>query len=204
MKDKGKGSGRSAGTGFAAGGALAILSITAATAVYPNYSERSQAISYLGGAGVPTEIYWDICVVVVGILWIWSTYLLFRNSGRKIRPFVFYLAGIGFLLVGLSPWNIRPLAHYLGAYMIFIFGAISSLSAVGITRGSMAKMSLAAGITSIAAYLSGYIGGGNILGPGGIERMIFYPILLWQIAFGGYLIFLHEYRGVEIESSPTL
>ena len=182
----------SAGTGFAVGGALAILATTAATAVYPTYSERTQAISFLGGSGVPTEIYWDTCIVIVGMLWIWSTYLLFKKSGRKVRPFAFYLAGLGFLLVGTSPWNIRPFTHYLGAQLIFLFGAISSISAYGITRGAMAKISLAAGTVSMASYLSGYVGMGTLLGPGGIERMIFYPILLWQIAFGGYLSFRSE------------
>lgn len=179
--------GRNAGTGFAVGGALAILSITAASAVYPDYSTRSQAISYLGGAGVQTEIFWDMAVIVVGILWMWSTYLLFRKSGRVVRPIVFFLAGTGFILVGASPWNVSPLTHYLGANMIFLFGSISSLSACGMTEGAMSKISLISGIASISAYISGYVGGGYILGPGGIERMIFYPILLWQIAFGGYL-----------------
>lgn len=192
-------SGRNAGTGFAVGGALAILGTTAAIAVYPAYSERSQAISYLGGSGVPTEIFWDIAVVIVGILWIWSTYLLFRKSGRIIRPMIFYLAGAGFLLVGLSPWNLRPFTHYLGAQMIFIFGAISCISAYGITRGAISKISLVCGITSIAAYLSGYFGGAYLLGPGGVERMIFYPILLWQIAFGGYL----SYRTALPQESPA-
>lgn len=176
------------GTGFALGGGIALLSITAATAVYPTYSVRSQAISYLGGSGVPTEIFWNLCVILVGLLWLWSTYLLFHKSGSRIKPVVFYLAGLGFILVGTSPWNLRPLTHYLGAQLIFIFGAFSCLIGFRITTGSLSKLSLISGLFSITSYVSGYFGSYYLLGPGGIERMIYYPILMWEIAFGGYLI----------------
>lgn len=176
------------GTGFAVGGGLALLSITAATAVYPSYSIRNQAISYLGGQGTPTELFWNTAVIIVGILWLYSTYLFFRGSGSKIKPVVFYLVGIGFLMVGTSPWNLRPLPHYIGANLIFIFGAISCLIGFRITRGTLSWLSLLSGCVSLISYISGYFGSGILLGPGGIERMIYYPILLWEIAFGGYLI----------------
>lgn len=176
------------GTGFAAGGILAMLITTAASAVYPTYSSRNDAISYLGGAGVPTEIFWDLSIVIVGLLWIWSTYMLFRKSNMKLPPILFYLAGSGFLLVGFSPWNQSPTTHYLGANLIFLFGAFSAIATSRLTYGSMAKISVICGLISILAYVSGYIGSANILGPGGVERMIFYPIILWEIAFGGYLL----------------
>ena len=180
------------GTGFAVGGALAILFTTAATAIYPSYSERSQAISYLGGAGVPTEIFWDMSTIIVGILWIWGTHRLFYRSGLKFRPAIFYLAGIGFLLVGSSPWNQFPLTHYTGAQFIFIFGAASCILGYRMTKGPFSGISLIAGLFSILSYLSGYFGGDFLLGTGGMERMIFYPILLWQILFGGYLMSQHQ------------
>lgn len=184
------------GTGFALGGGIAILSITAATSIYPNYSVRNQAISFLGGNGVPTQIFWNSAVIIVGILWLWSTYLLFHNSSSKIRSIAFYPAGVGFLLVGTSPWNLFPITHYLGANLIFLFGSVSCLVAYRMMKGSLSKISLMSGLIPIAAYISGYFGSNALLGPGGIERMIFYPILLWQIAFGGYLISYFHYDGI--------
>lgn len=180
--------GRNPGTGFVLGGGIALLSITAAEAVYPTYSVRQQAISYLGGSGVPTEIFWNAAVILVGILWITSTFLLFRGTGARIKPAAFYLAGIGFLLVGTSPWNLRPETHYLGANLIFLFGAISCFAGSRLTKGALTGISVMAGVVSILSYLSGYVGLGNIIGSGGIERMIYYPILLWVIAFGGYVM----------------
>lgn len=187
-RSTGNTSGRNPGTGFAAGGMLAILSITSASAVYPDYSSRSQAISYLGGSGVPTGVFWNVSVLLAGILWLYSTYLFSRSEGHNLSSFFLYPAGLGFILVGLSPWNVFPVTHYLGANLIFLSGALSSVSVSRRVRGPMSGISLFAGVISIVSYISGYFGSYNILGPGGIERMIFYPILLWEIAFGGYLM----------------
>ncbi|MGC8506567.1 MAG: DUF998 domain-containing protein [Thermoplasmata archaeon] len=185
---------KNTGIGFAAGGTLAILAITVAEAIYPTYSSRNDAISYLGGAGVPTELFWDSAVVVVGCLWLWGTFNLFRGSHRKVSPIFFTLTGIGFLLVGLSPWNQSPITHYIGANFIFLFGSLSAISASRFTSGAMVKLSILSGFLSLGAYVSGYFGSYYILGPGGIERMIFYPILLWSIAFGGYALNAHGLR----------
>lgn len=179
---------RNPGTGFAVGGILVILALTAGVSIYPKYSVRYDAISYLGSAGVPTEIFWNSTLVIVGLLWITSTFILFRTREKKFWSITFYLTGAGLILVGLSPWNQFPLTHYIGAQLAFIFGALSCLVGSRIVTGSMSKISVFAGLFSIFAYLSGYIGSNNLLGSGGIERMIYYPILLWQIAFGGYLI----------------
>ena len=152
------------GTGFAYAGGIAILSITAASAMFPNYSSRYDAISDLGGAGTTTELFWNICVVIVGILWIWSSYLFFHIEKRKFSSKFFYLAGIGFILVGTSPWNVYPFTHYIGAQLIFIFGVLSCLAGSRIATGTISKLSMVAGLASFGSYLSGYFGMYIILG----------------------------------------
>lgn len=180
------------GAGFASAGIIAILSITSATAIYPDYSTRNQAISYLGGAGVRTELFWDISVLLAGVLWLIGTYFLYRDSRRIALAVFLCLAGVGFILVGFSPWNVFPATHYIGANMIFLFGALGSLTSSRFTKGPFSAISVIAGLLSVAAYASGYFGGDYILGPGGIERMIYYPVLLWSIGFGGYLMNTHQ------------
>lgn len=179
---------RNAGTGFAVGGLLAMLAVTSAQAIYPTFVTRNDAISTLGGAGTPTEFFWNTVLLIVGILWIWSTFTLFKGKGRKLGSIVFYLAAVGFILVGLSPWNQYPFTHYLGAQLAFLFGALSCIFGSRFSSGTVSKISIFAGVFSLAAYLSGYFGSDYVLGPGGIERMIYYPILLWAIVFGGYLL----------------
>lgn len=183
---------RNPGTWFAAAGILAMLSITSAQAVYPNFSTRNDAISYLGGAGVVTELFWNLCVIVVGIIWLSGTYVLYRRERNRFMTVLLLLAGIGFLLVGTSPWNVFPVTHGIGANMVFFFGAVSCLSASRKFTGPFSVISIIMGSMSLAAYISGYFGSYNILGPGGVERMIYYPILLWAIGFGGHLMYKYQ------------
>lgn len=176
------------GTGFVVGGMLSMLVTTAFQAVYPTFSTRTDAISFLGGVGEPTAIFWNTAIVISGLLWILSTYRLFKGSGKTVSSIIFYLAGIGFILVGLSPWDKYPLTHSIGAHLVAFFGAISSLLAWRFTKGSFSKFSLAAGIISFIALFGGYLGLGILFGSGGDERLIFYPIMLWEIGLGGYLL----------------
>ncbi len=176
------------GTGFLISGMLAMLVTTAFQAVYPAFSTRTDAISFLGGVGEPTAIFWNATIVVVGLLWILSSYILFKGSGKKVSSIVFYLAGAGFILVGISPWDLYPLTHSIGAHLVAIFGALGSLLAFRFTGSNFSKFSLAAGTISLLALFGGYLGLGILFGSGGDERLIFYPILLWEIGFGGYLL----------------
>ncbi len=180
------------GTGFAVGGILAMLVTTASQAVYPTFSTRNDAISTLGGVGEPTSLVWNSAIVLTGLLWLLSTYKLFHNGGRKLSSVPFYLAGIGFLFVGLSPWNKYPVTHTIGALLVFFFGAISCLVAWRLTGKTIGKISLVSGVLPFLAFFGGVDGLDNLLGTGGAERMIYYPILLWAIAFGGYLLNLEN------------
>lgn len=179
---------RNPGTGFAVSGILSILAITAASAVYPDYSSRNQAISYLGGAGVSTELFWNSAVVLVGIILFVSSYLFFRRDHFPALSVFLALTSIGFLMVGTSPWNVYPVTHGIGANLIFIFGTASCLDASIRFSGSFSHISLAMGILSIIAYISPYFVGYSLFGSGGFERLLFYPILMWLIAFGGFMI----------------
>ena len=106
----------------------------------------------------------------------------------KLRILVLALPGTGFLFSGLSPWDQLPLTHSIGAHFIFIFGFLSCIIGSRMTTGSVSGISIVCGILSLFSFFSGYLGGAYILGSGGIERMIFYPILLWAVVFGGYLV----------------
>lgn len=176
------------GLGFATGGIMAMLLTAASEAAYPGFSVRYDAISGLGGAGAPTEVFWDGQLLIVGILWLMDTYILFHGKRKIFSPVAFYLSGTGLMMVALSPWNVYPASHYLGAQIVFLFGVLSCFAAYGIASGPMRYVSIASGILSLSAYIAGYIGAYSVLGPGGLERMIFYPIFLWEICFGGYLL----------------
>ena len=176
------------GTGFALGGAIALLLTTAAEAIDPGYSVHSDAISYLGGRGAPTGGFWDLQLLVVGVLWLWSSALLFRWRLRPYRSLPFYLTGGGLVLVATSPWNVSPAIHGIGAVTALLAGIGSCVVGGGLAAGRMRTLSYLAAAAALGAFLVGLVGGIGLLGPGGLERMEYYPIFLWSIAFGGYLL----------------
>ena len=176
------------GTGFALGGAIVLLLTTAAEAMDPGYSVHTDAISYLGGQGVASAWFWDLQLLIVGVLWLWSSALLFRWKLRPYRSLAFYLTGVGLVLVATSPWNVSPVLHGIGALTALLAGIGSCVVGGGLTRGRMRALSYLAGAAALGAFLVGFVGGFGVLGPGGLERMQYYPIFLWSIAFGGYLL----------------
>ncbi len=178
------------GSGFALGGVMIFMIITISEAAIPGYSIRTDAISYLGGAGASTALFWNAGLLVFGILWVTSSYLLFRRVGRLLHSIVFYLAGLGFIIVSLSPWNVSPTLHGIGAQSAFIFGAISCLISPGLIGGHLKKISYALGFFAFSVYISGYLGLEYMAftGSGGVERMLYYPVILWEIVFGSFLM----------------
>ncbi len=178
---------RISGLSFALGGIIAILLTTASEAAFVGYSVRTDAISGLGGAGSPTEIFWNFQLLISGLLWCVGTLMLFRAQGHWVRTLFLLLTGIGLLLVSISPWNVDPAVHGIGAQMAAYFGIISCFLSYGITTSPFRLFSLFAGTFALAALLLSFFGF-SALGPGGIERMIYYPVFLWEIGFGGYLM----------------
>ncbi|MCL4329250.1 MAG: DUF998 domain-containing protein [Candidatus Thermoplasmatota archaeon] len=174
------------------GGIIFFLCTTAAEAAIPGYSVRTDAISYLGGAGSPTELFWNFQLLVVGVLWIASTYLLFRGRGHVLLSVSFYLTSIGIVMVSLFPWNVLSSLHGIGALMAFIFGSLTCIGSPRIISGQLKKTSVSLGLISLAAWTLNIFGLANVLGGGGAERMLYYPIILWAIAFGAYLQALHS------------
>jgi hypothetical membrane protein len=64
----------------------------------------------------------------------------------------------------------------------------TAIAAAKIVKSPFSHFSILMGIASITAL---FLYGANIylgLGPGGMERMIAYPVILWAISFGGYLM----------------
>ncbi len=176
------------GGGFVVGGAMVLLLTTAAEAIDPGYSVHTDAISYLGGAGAATELFWDLQLFLAGLLWLWSSGLLFRWSLRPRRSLTFYLTGVGMILVSVAPWNVLPSVHGIGALSVLLFGIGSCVVGGRIAHGGMSTLSYLLASISLVAFLAGFLGAFGGLGPGGLERMYYYPIFLWEVAFGGYLL----------------
>jgi hypothetical membrane protein len=175
---------RWAGLLLAAGAVQFLLALVVSESLYPNYSVADNFISDLGVG--PVAGIFNGSVFALGVAVLGAAYLLWRASGDLILPPAVALAGLGAIGVGIFPEGTGP--HFAVSAITFFFGGVAALLTYRLKVGRLeAALSALLGLIGLAAL--GLFGSGNYLGlgPGGMERMIAYPILLWATAAGGYL-----------------
>ena len=163
---------------------FAIIGLTVAESVYPGYSV---SINYISDLGVgPAALIFDPSIILVGLVVLATAWFLLRAFKDRLVSVVVALAGVGAIAVGVFTESFGVI-HELVSLWTFIFIALSAILAMRIVRPPFQYISVLLGLLSLAAlglYISKtYIG----LGPGGMERMIVWPVLAWGLAFGGYL-----------------
>lgn len=190
-----------AGVLFSFGGILFLLLTTASESLYPHFSFQTNAISDLAALGMRTTIIEEAAIFGLGISWSLGAYYLFRNTGKKGLMILNMLPGIGFLIAGISPENVNVLVHSIGTFA-FPLGAIVVIFSYRIIDSPLKYFSVALGTTSLVATFfifagyrvicgtCGYQQGMSdlLLGLGGLESLIIYPLLIWLIGFGSYLL----------------
>lgn len=189
-----------------------ILGVIVAEATYPNYSISQNFLSDLGatcpnGAGTspcfivqPSSLIFNTILSLLGLLTLASAYLIHRTVGKRLFPTFFGLWGLGALICGIFPETII-LVHELGALVAFMSGGIALLVAyrLGLDMSKTFRYaSIILGVLALAALIPvifsiiipPFIRWNNDfgIGPGGMERVVAYPITLWELAFGTYLM----------------
>ncbi|HTW55485.1 MAG TPA: DUF998 domain-containing protein [Thermoplasmata archaeon] len=182
--------------------ALAVASVQFVAAMivvqsrYPHYSLSANYISDLGGASSPWALVFDASVIFLGAATLVAVLLIASAfDDRPIRS-----AGLGILLaaalgaigVGVFPETTHVLdgnAHEIATAIAFVGAAVGFLVLSGAMRdGAHWRLSrpytivsgLVAGVATILFFFGVYLG----LGPGGMERLVVAPILLWMIVEG--------------------
>lgn len=129
----------------------------------------------------------DISLVVFGFLILLAAYSLWQTSKPRALVGLMIVAGVGGILNGI--FSETAMTVHLGVALIFnISAALAAIAAFSLEDAPLRYFSVAMGLTTLAAIM--FLSNGTYLGlgPGGIERMAAYPILLWTIGFGGYLM----------------
>jgi hypothetical membrane protein len=190
-----------------------ILGIIVAESTYANYSVSQNFLSDLGatchsGAGTspcfivqPSSIVFNSALFLLGLLSIAGAYLIYRALGRRLFPTLFGLFGVGTLLTGVFPETFI-IVHELAALLAFVCGGIAVLCSVnlGLEMPRFFRyVSMLLGVLALAALIPVVFSGPFMrlnndfgIGPGGMERMVAYPIVLWDLAFGAYLMRPHR------------
>lgn len=188
-----------AGTLLTAAGAITLMGIITAEALYPNdYSTANNEISDLGqrsAEGVilqPSGYVFTAAMVIAGLATIGAGALLLRSSLGVFVGAAVLLNGVGTLGVGLFPSSEQGgLAHVSFAVISFGFGGLCGIAGGRSQRGALSWASYLLGtVVLLGLVLFGESEGGitSELGVGGAERWIAYPVVLWQVMFGGALM----------------
>ena len=182
-----------------------ILALVIAEALYPGYSVSDNYVSDLGVG--PSSAVFNSSVFLLGILLLVGIYFLRHSADFKSVNLLLVLMAVGAMSVGIFTKDFT-LAHGAVSSMAFFFAGLSAIVSFKAVKKPLSLISLILGLMTLGAlalFSCGVITSGSLtsdiaydsifylgLGPGGMERMIVYPALIWLAGFGGYLVGLQE------------
>ena len=194
-----------AGTLFLIAATQFLLCLAISEALYPGYSLSANYISDLGVG--PSAIIFNSSVFLLGLLILFGIYFLRHAPNFKILNILLLLMALGTMGVGVFT-EAFTLIHGAIASVAFFFAALSAISSVKVLKKPLSLISIVLGfvtLTALALYSMGIVTSGSVtssvaldssfylgLGPGGMERMIVYPALMWLAGFGGHLVTKQE------------
>jgi hypothetical membrane protein len=172
---------------------------------YPNYNVANNYISDLGtncsSSGtcyVPPE-WWvfNSSAVILGLLLMLGAYYWYRSFRWRPAFALLTLAGIG--LVGLGVFNeTYEVPHLAFSLLVFLSLGLSAVILFRFQKSPLSYFSLALGLVTLVAIVlytpdtGVYFGGQFGIGPGGLERLIVYPMVVWGLGFAGQLMASEE------------
>jgi hypothetical membrane protein len=171
-----------------------IIALIVAEALYPGYSVAQNFISDLGATCLatcvivqPTSMIFNSSITLLGLLTIVSSYFIKRWSGSRVLTFFVAMIGVGATGVGVFP-ETTGVIHHIVSLITFVFAGLSAITSYKVQKAPSSYFSVLLGVMTLATlvmYVSNVFLG---LGPGGMERMIVYPALIWAVAFSGLLL----------------
>ncbi len=190
-----------AGTLFFVAASQFVLALTVSEALYPGYSVSGNYISDLGVG--PSSVVFNSSVFLLGLLLFFGTYFLRNVESFKTLSILLLLMALGTMSIGVVT-KAFTVPHGAVSSAAFFFAGLSALVSSKVLKKPFSIISTVLGLMTLGALALFSIGmttSGSLtstealdslfylgLGPGGMERMIIYPALMWLVAFGGYLL----------------
>ncbi len=194
-----------AGFLFFLAGSVIFMGIITAEIFYPGvytYTTANSMISDLGATEPPFSIItqpsaniFNFSMIISGILILIGAYFLFRSYNDRIAAILVGLLGFGALGVGVFPGNINP-QHPLFALTTFIAGGLSAIYSFRLINSPFKYLAIVFGVVPLFFLFAAnsFI---PVMGGGGVERWIAYPVVLWILGFGGYLMGLGSKKRID-------
>jgi hypothetical membrane protein len=185
---------------FMVAGSTILLGIITAEALFPgDYSTSEHSVSTLastfepgGDVREPSATIFNLTMTVTGLMIASGAFLLSGHGWAM--PIALGVLGIAVFLVGIFPGEVvdgEPSTegvHPIVALLAFLGGAAAALLAARVTRAPFRYLSAVFGLICLSALFSSGALGDTKLGEGGVERWVIYPVVLWLLALGGYLL----------------
>lgn len=180
-------------------GVAAFMGIITAEALYPEgYSTSKNEISDLGATRPPDSrieepaaTVFNSAMMAAGVLIVVASFCIQRGYRRWAAPVLIALFGIGVLGVGVFPGD-HGTIHALFAMLTFIAGGVAAIVSLTILAPPLSYMAVVLGLVALVTLLLHSVLGDSSpmagLGIGGVERWVAYPVLLWTMGLGGYLM----------------
>ena len=187
---------------LAIAGMMLLMGIITAEALMPaaaNCTTSASDISHLGGSDPPNSVIvqpaatiFDATMILGGLMIIVGAYCVYRAFGRLGVTIPTALLGIGASGVGVFPAPTGGV-HDLFALLTFFVGGVAAILAYTVQASPLRYISVVLGaipllILVLMTILGESFGLTAFLGAGGAERWVAYPIVLWLVVFGGYLM----------------
>lgn len=189
-----------AGLAIFVGGVQFAISMILAEIYYPGYNVSTNYISDLGATCIkggsctvyqPTSTIFNGSIVVYGLLGLVGAYFIQKSFNWKPATGMIIVASIGAIGVGLFP-ETTGIWHSIFSLIVFLFTGLSAIITFWLQKPPLSYLSALLGAVSLVMLFL-YVGGAYLgLGPGGLERMVAYPVILWTVAFGAHLMGLEK------------
>ncbi len=158
------------------------------------YSSKTNYVSDLGIGS--TALLYNLSLFLLGLMVVGASVLHQREHGSRLFSILLATTGVGAAGVALFPADVQPI-HGIFQAVAMLFGSVASLATLRLERTSFSYISSFLGAFSLVAtvvffpYLGlkvenavTFLG----LGKGAMERLAIYPILMWTIGYGFYLM----------------
>ena len=188
-----------AGVLLSLAGAAILMGFITAEALYPGiYTTHTNTVSHLAASEPPNSVVlqpsaaiFNITMLVTGAMILGGAWFAYRALRRKAVLIPTAILGVGTVGVGIFPLT-HPTPHTLFALTAFLAGGIAVILSSRVTAAPFRYLWMVLGTVALGATVLGvfFLEWAPVaeLGEGGIERWIVYPIVLWLVAFGSYLM----------------
>ncbi|WP_310556941.1 DUF998 domain-containing protein [Flavobacterium sp.] len=179
---------------FFLAGSLILMGIITSEAFYPSgYNTANSEISDLGATVPPNSVsYLPSATIFNTAMWLSGFMILVASFCQHFhfKKIIFTipaaLLAIGLLGVGFFPGDKVPY-HGMFSLLTFTSGGLAAILSFKITAAPFKYFAFVFGLITLVVLFTAqtYI---PIIGDGGTERWVAYPVVLWLVGIGGFLL----------------